>query len=270
MRILLISCFFFCVLVVPNAADAGHPLQLHSGNRVEILSMGQINFSKDVPALMLKYQTALNVDDKSSLRREVDEIWPRFVNDVEKAKVTSAIISASEAPAGSIVSSNRGYNFIFKKIDNKWCLQGPSDKENPPTQLTEPAVAQFIKLWDSTASDLNVEGTLLYLTPDWTCAFSEPGPDGKMQTQTIDWKKLQSVGHAMFASITDYKYSRNNTQIQVAPDGKSATVASKVTEMFTTKDGKSITTVSETSDVLQLENGQTLVKSSQQKLLEKK
>jgi hypothetical protein len=85
------------------------------------MGMGRINFSQGAPALMLKYQTDLKITDKVALRSEADEIWPLFRNDVERANLNEAIISANEIPHGFLITSNKGYNFVYKKsADGTW------------------------------------------------------------------------------------------------------------------------------------------------------
>ena len=70
---------------------------------------------------MLNYQTDLNISDVENLRKEVDDIWPTFQVDVEKAQVSFAVISANEPPKGTIITQNRKYNFVFQKSsDGTW------------------------------------------------------------------------------------------------------------------------------------------------------
>jgi hypothetical protein len=47
-----------------------------------------------IMGLMLKYQTDLEISDVAALRKEIDEIWPVFIQDVERLKLKSGIISA--------------------------------------------------------------------------------------------------------------------------------------------------------------------------------
>jgi hypothetical protein len=100
------------------------PMKLHSGKQVLVLGIGRISFTNDSPALMLKYQTELSIDDKESLRREVEEIWEQFKADVEKQGLTQAIIRANEPASGSLIKRNRTFNYIFKKTaSGKWEME---------------------------------------------------------------------------------------------------------------------------------------------------
>jgi hypothetical protein len=72
---------------------------------------------------MLRYRTDLTIDNMAALQQEADDIWTVFQVDAEKAKVKFAIISATETPksSGFIISSNRGYNFLYQKSpDGQW------------------------------------------------------------------------------------------------------------------------------------------------------
>ena len=118
-----------CVLLIllSGCGSTGPQYQLvklPSGKEVKVLGVGKIFFTQDEPALMLKYQTAMSLDDKFSLQKEeVDEIWDSFKPDVDKAGLQNAIISANEAPKGRFIRHNRSYNFVFKKSnDGTWKL----------------------------------------------------------------------------------------------------------------------------------------------------
>jgi len=83
--------------------------------------MGPIRIASGETGLVLHYQTDLKISDLDNLRKEVDDIWPVFQVDAEKAKAPFALISASEVPEGIIVKRNRQYNFVFQKsADGRW------------------------------------------------------------------------------------------------------------------------------------------------------
>ena len=103
---------------------------LPSGKQIKVLGVGKIYFTKDEPALMLKYQTDLSLDDKITLRKEVDEIWETFKVDVEKAHLGAAIVSANEVPQGSLIKTGKGYNFAFKKMPDGTWQSGTFEKDS--------------------------------------------------------------------------------------------------------------------------------------------
>jgi|SRR5580700_9992282 hypothetical protein len=88
---------------------------LPSGRHVKVLSVGKLYFSADSPALMLKYQTDIPLENQALLKAEADDIWQSFHADVEKAGFNTGIISANEPTKGLIIKSTKGFNFIYKR-----------------------------------------------------------------------------------------------------------------------------------------------------------
>ena len=120
MRILPILALLLALLVA-FPASAQKVVTLPPGKQIKVLGVGKISFSEGPPGLMLKYETDLSVDDKSKLEKEVAEIWATFRPDVEKAQLTVAIISANEHPSGMLVTTNKGFNFVYERgSDGKW------------------------------------------------------------------------------------------------------------------------------------------------------
>ena len=90
--------------------------RLSSGESVKVLGISKINSSASGPALMLKYQTDLNMDDADAVHAEAARIWVEFSKDAEQAQVQSAIVSANAPPTGAgVISHTRAYNFVFKQ-----------------------------------------------------------------------------------------------------------------------------------------------------------
>jgi hypothetical protein len=95
---------------------------LPSGRTIKLMGIGPMVLT-DGRALMLRYRTDLAIDNISAMQQEADDIWTVFQIDAEKAKVTTAIISATDTPksSGLISSTNRGYNFVDQKLpDGQW------------------------------------------------------------------------------------------------------------------------------------------------------
>lgn len=120
--------FITCLLLVFMCGCSQDPqyklVNLPSGKIIKVMGIGKMFFTKDDPALMLKYETDNSIDNKDLLRLEVEEIWPLFKSDVEHAKLTIAIISAHEPSKGTFIKTRRSFNFVFKRMeDGKWALQ---------------------------------------------------------------------------------------------------------------------------------------------------
>ncbi len=88
--------------------------KLPSGKEIKILSMGKMHFAKDLPALTLKYQTDISIENVDLLRQEVEEIWPVFRANVERSGLSKAIVMATSPPKKSRIISQ-------KKGDKKAC-----------------------------------------------------------------------------------------------------------------------------------------------------
>ena len=95
---------------------------LPSGKVLRVLGVSRLAYGDHKTALVLMYQTDLDVSELAALRKEVDQIWPIFKGDVERAKLTTAIISASEVPQGVVLKSGDSRHFMFRKINGEWRL----------------------------------------------------------------------------------------------------------------------------------------------------
>jgi hypothetical protein len=130
-KVLLVALLLVATAGCQSQAQATKEVVLPSGKKVKVIAVGQINFSNDRPALMLKYQTDLKVSNTAELRKEVEEIWATFRAEVEQAKLTNAIISANEAPQGTIIKTASAFNFVYRRsADGTWKLA--SDTANQP------------------------------------------------------------------------------------------------------------------------------------------
>jgi len=104
-------------------------IKLPCGRTVKILSVSRIEYSKGVPALMVRYQTSLLLDQqRKALSDEVDDVFSIAQKQVERDGFHEAIISSNEVPKGIILTANRMLNFIFEKgEDGKWTRLGRSE-----------------------------------------------------------------------------------------------------------------------------------------------
>lgn len=95
--------------------------KLSSGEQVRVLGVNRLTFPQSGPALMLKYQTDLNVADTAALHAEAERIWADFRAEAESAGVRGAVLSANSAPTTGIIGQSRGYNFVYvKRSDGNW------------------------------------------------------------------------------------------------------------------------------------------------------
>ncbi len=107
---------------------AGQTVKLPSGNMAKILSISKFEYSKGVMALMVRYETALSVDEHGALSQEVDEVWKLAQKEAEHNNYREAIISSNEAPHGIFITTSRLVNFIYEKgADDKWTRLNRAD-----------------------------------------------------------------------------------------------------------------------------------------------
>ncbi len=106
------------ILLAAGCTQSGPRYQIHklpSGKEVRILGMYKMFFSNDDPALMLKYETDIQLSDAAALQKEVEEIWDVFQVDVEKAGLSTGILQASTPQTGSFIKVSRSRNFVVQK-----------------------------------------------------------------------------------------------------------------------------------------------------------
>ena len=124
----LLLCLLGVTAVAQTQTQATRDVFLPSGKLMRVLSVSRLNIAHQGTALVLTYQTDLNLSDLSALRKEIDEIWPVFKGDVEKARSTTAIISAKEVPQGVVLNSAGAHYFMFRKSDGEWRLVSDTAK----------------------------------------------------------------------------------------------------------------------------------------------
>jgi hypothetical protein len=106
------------VIPTPPAAVPAAKKQLRA------TGVQKMNFPNGDSALILNYETDIPIDNKQALTAEVTAIWTEFQHDVEKAGVNTGVIRATHNETTGILSTGKGYGFVFKKdADGKWRLQ---------------------------------------------------------------------------------------------------------------------------------------------------
>jgi hypothetical protein len=238
-----------CLLFADTASAV--PLTLNSGATVEILAVGPLQSTAGWTALMLKYRTTIPLAEAGRLRREVDEIWERFVVDVEGSGQQIALISANEPDSGGIVSATNSFNFVFQKRMGSWRTLEWSGGESGKLDVSR--VSEFIGRIDWAHNHNNVNALLLYLADDWVGAGSAAG-----QTRSMNRMEFVRQHHAMLTAAKAYRQTRNILEIFVSADGTNARVESTETEEISI-DNRSITATSRVTEFLAVQEGAIIV-----------
>jgi hypothetical protein len=227
---------------------AGQPLTLGSGKSVEILAVGPLQSTAGWSALMLKYRTLIPLSDVPTLRKEADEIWDRFVVDVEHAGNLTAVISANEPEKGFVVTSNSSYNFIFEKRDGLW--RSPESSGRAQAKLDPDFVREFVNRIDALLQHNEMNALLLYMALGWTVTITNP-TESASGPQTIDRMKFVAATHAAFAAASSHQHGREIIDIAINEGHDVAQVQSRENEVIITSD-RQITGTERSTDVFEL------------------
>jgi hypothetical protein len=143
--------FLALVLVNWSAAHAGQPLTLANGQSVDILAVGPLrSVDGSWSALRLQYQTLTPLADEAALRKEADDIWNRFVIDVERDGYQRGVVTANEPAKGFIFRTSNSFGFLFEKKDGSW--RTFESKERLRAKLDSAFVRQFVDRLDGISS----------------------------------------------------------------------------------------------------------------------
>lgn len=242
-----------------SGAFAGQPLTLGSGKSVEILALGPLRSTAGWSALMLKYRTLVPLDDAPTLRKETDEIWDRFVVDAERGGYEKAVISANGPDGGSVVTTNKSFNFIFEKKDGTW--RTLESKDRAKAKLDMPFVKEFVDRLDWLLIHNETNALLVYMAGDWA-ATSVDQTTTPPRELTIDRMKFAAVTHAAFAAAaSSHQHHREIINISIDDLGNSARMESRETEEMTIN-GMQIEGVEHTIDTFALHDDVMLWTSS--------
>jgi hypothetical protein len=224
------------------------PLTLGSGKSVEILGVGPVVPTQGESALMLKYRTLIPLKDIPTLRKEVDEIWERFVVDAERGHYQMAAISANEPAKGFIITWGNSFGFVFEKKDGSW--RTLESKERALAKLDPSFMREFVDRLDTAIEHNSMNALLLYMADDWTNTSISPG-EKALAPQTMDRMKYAASTHAALAAATRLQHHRETISISIAEGGTTARVESRETLEATIKE-QQVAVVERSTDMFEL------------------
>jgi tetratricopeptide (TPR) repeat protein len=195
------------------------PFRLNSGTSVAILNMGPLLSPEGWAGLVLVYETALPLEDEAALRREVDEVWQHFIIDVARSRYDKALIVARTSAAAR--GTRQSTQFGFAARAEGWIAV--ERDERAKSGLDAAFVKEFLARFDWLVSNRNGLAASLYLAPDWTAT-------GSANKQAFSLNRDQFVA-AVQQMPPGFKHEREIVRTTVAPDGKSALVESRETEI---------------------------------------
>jgi hypothetical protein len=231
-----------------SETTVSQPLTLGSGKSVEILGVGPLLSTQGGSALMLKYRTLLPLKDVPTLRKEVDEIWERFVVDVERGHYQTAFISANEPAKGFIITWGDSYGFAFEKKDGTW--RTLESKERALAKLDQSFVREFVDRLDTAIQHNNMNALLLYMADDWTITTTNSGEKAPAP-QTMDRLQYAASTHAILAAATRLQEHREIISVSIDEGGTIARVESRETSEATIKE-QQLAVVARLTDMFEL------------------
>jgi hypothetical protein len=101
--------------LILHTSSKATPHTLSSGRQVKIIGEARVHLQNSIPAIMLKYETDISIDDFSSLKQEAEEVWKDFKDEVEKKGYTTAVLSADHFSNVGKIRDGKGYNFVLIK-----------------------------------------------------------------------------------------------------------------------------------------------------------
>lgn len=111
----------FALAILIGCAGEKLVFRSRSGREVRVLSINHVSFRHGEPALVLTYESSIQVDQYSALRLEVEDIWEVFQKDVEAANLRAAAVRAVNAPTDLFKETRKGYGFVFiRQSDGSW------------------------------------------------------------------------------------------------------------------------------------------------------
>jgi hypothetical protein len=221
------------VLLSWSETSVAQPLTLGSGKSVEILGVGPLLSAQGESALMLRYRTLLPLKDVSTLRKEVDEIWERFVVDAERGHYQMAFITANEPTKGFIITWGNSFGFAFEKKDGSWRTH--ESKERALAKLDPTFMREFVDRLDTAIEHNNMNALLLYMADDWTITSTNPGENAPAP-QTMDRLKYAAITHATLAAATRHQHHREIISVSIAEGGTNGRVESREISEVTIKE----------------------------------
>ena len=125
--------FFFVVMIGCNGGNKNSPQTpatpsppgpaQAAAKSFRVTGVQKMDFPNGDSALVLNYETDIPIENKESLRKEVNIIWQNFQKDVEKANVKSGVIRATHYEGTGFVRQGKGFGFVFTKGDDgNWQL----------------------------------------------------------------------------------------------------------------------------------------------------
>lgn len=95
---------------------------LKSGDKIELISIQTQAFEEGPAALVMQYETEIKIDEIERLRKQADEVWSVFVEDVEAEGLSAAALRPTNSSGkvnDQIQRDSFGFVYI-RQADGSW------------------------------------------------------------------------------------------------------------------------------------------------------
>lgn len=125
-------------------------------------------------------------------------------------------------------------------------------------KITEPEVQDFLKKIEVAVASKDADAIVAGMSEKVQIKATVTA-GGQTQNLTFTREQYRDFLKKSFVLIGDYKYARQNTQVKVSSDGKSAVVTEEISET-TTLNGQTIRSLSTQVASLVIENGKIVTR----------
>lgn len=244
-RVLQGALFLVLAIAGVDGAFAGQ-LKLNSGKSVELLEAREVE-AADGKTLMLEYKTRLSLDDTATLRKEADEIWEKFVVEVERGGYKAATISARASKSARSNAATDPFHTAYKKINGAWRTRlRPAGVTAP---LNEATIREIVdrQVWAVVHNNYNA--WQLFVAKDWQITGVDLERTNRLNLDQYLAKVKQTRD-----AVEDYRYQFEIVDIAIDRKSGSARLEGRVFQSMTLN-GKVIDVVARVSDVMIVQNG---------------
>ncbi len=232
-----------------NAASAGQ-LKLNSGKSVELLNARETE-TPGGAALVLEYLTRISLDDITTLHKEADELWEKFVVEAERGKYKVAIISAHAPDKDDTATDRDPFDTVYEKINGAWRTRLRPADENVP--FNEATIREIFdrQMWANSHDNMNA--WRLFVADD--LIFFQESPEIGSLRLTLD-QYLALVAEVR-AAADQHSRQYETTNITIDRKSGSARIEGRLFQSVTLN-GSVIDTKSRIAGVMELRDGNLL------------
>ena len=212
--------------------------------------------ASDIQAILdlgvdVEYETRLALDDTLGLHKEADELWEKFVVEVERGGFKTAVISAYAPDTFGKSAAAVPFDTVYEKIGGAWRTRLVAGHDTAP--LNKAAIHEILDRQVAAIRHRNFSATVLFTAADWVGTIADAdAPDMVTETLTID--QVMTVARDVYGNASTIKVDYEILDIAIDRKAGTARVVSRVTEKVTIN-GLVIDSIARTTDFMETRDG---------------